>query len=226
MSLEAITLDITFFTSEIKQSFEAQNQVFEKIYRSLGASGIGFGTKTTAFQTIPALNTQSANADLEKLIAFTPVFSRLPEPERSALAASMVRETFEAMKTIVECGVNSEAMYLVGSGVLSLTRIIEGNEVEIARLSTSDHFGAGGLLGDTKTLAKVTTLTPSIVYRLEKKDLMQLVNDRPGFATLMNQELATRKIMAKNAIESHDHEDISEDHLAAWFSGIFRRPAN
>lgn len=102
MSLEAITLDITFFTSEIKQSFEAQNQVFEKIYRSLGASGIGFGTKTTAFQTIPALNTQSANADLEKLIAFTPVFSRLSGPERSALAASLVFRYFSAPRKLAQ----------------------------------------------------------------------------------------------------------------------------
>ena len=225
MSQEGISVDITFFTSEIKQSFDAQNQLFEKIFRSLGAAGIGFGARTTAFlQSNPTSGTVSGNDEIERLVAFTPVFSRLPAPERKAIAALMVPTTYEAKKTVIECGVISEAMYIVGSGVLSLTRDIDGCAVEIARMSTADHFGASGLLGGSKMLAKVTTLTPAIVYRLEKNDLMRLVNDRPGFAAGLNQELAARKLLAVAATESHDDEENSEDHLASWFASIFRRP--
>ncbi len=225
MSQEAVQLDITFFTTEIRQSNEAQNQVYEKIFRKLGASGISFGNRTTAFHAAAVINAQSGYDDVERLIAFTPAFARLPATERSAIAASMVRETFEAKKTVIECGVSSEAMYLVGSGVLSLSREIGGHEVEIARLTSCDHFGAGGLLGGSQTLAKVSTLTPAIVYRLEKQDLLRLLKDRPAFATVLNQDLAARKVMALSAMEAHD-DDMSEDHLAAWFSNIFRRPGD
>jgi len=224
MSQEAIAVDITFFTSEIKQSFDAQNQLFEKIFRSLGVAGIGFGARTTAFQASAIHEAASDKDEVGRLIAFTPIFSHLPVLERAAIAALMVLETFDVNKTVIECGVISEAMYVVGSGVLSLTRNVDGHEMEIARMSTADHFGAGGLLGGSRTLVKVTTLTPAIVYRLEKKDLMRLVNDRPGFAANLNQELAARKLLAVTAMDASDDLDNTEDHLAAWFSNIFRRP--
>ncbi|MET3109064.1 small-conductance mechanosensitive channel/CRP-like cAMP-binding protein [Oxalobacteraceae bacterium GrIS 2.11] len=224
MSQEGIAVDITFFTSEIRQSVDAQNQIYEKIFRSLGAAGIGFGTHTTAFQNNLLQATSSLNDDVERLVAFTPIFARLPVLERKELATLLLRETFDAKQTVVEYGSNTESMYIVGSGVLSLTREVAGHQIEIARMSTADHFGAGGLLGGSQTLAKVTTLTSAVLYRLEKKDLVRLVNDRPGFAAGLNQELAARKIFAMNAMESHDDQQNSEDHLAAWFSSIFRRP--
>lgn len=79
-------------------------------------------------------------------------------------------------------------------------------------------------MGGNQTLAKVRALTSAIVYRLEKKDLMRLVNERPGFAASLNQELEARKLMASAAMESHDDDENSEDRLAAWFSSIFHRP--
>ena len=226
MSQEALVIDITFFTPGIKQSLDAQNQISEKLFRSLGASGIGFGAHTTAFQVNAVPGVSSDHAEAERLLAFTPVFTRLPVLERMAIAALMTRASYESNAIVMECGVNSEAMYVVYSGVLSLTHLVDGHEVEIGRMSAADHVGAGGLLGGGQTVVKVVTLAPTVVYRLDKKDLMQLVKDRPGFAAGLNQELSARKLMADAALESHNDEDNSEDHLAAWFSSIFRRPEN
>ena len=224
ISQEGIAVEITFFTSEINQSFDAQNQVYEKIFRCLGAAGIGLGSRTTALQPMANEKALAAVSDIERLVAFTPAFSRLPESERSAIAASMVRETFDAGATVIECGVKSEAMYVVGSGVLTYTREIGGREVEIARVTTADHFGAGGLLGGSVTVAKVSALTSAVVYRLEKNDLLRLVEARPGFASGLNRELAARQLLARNAIEAHDDGENSEEGLANWFSNLFRRP--
>ncbi len=226
MSQEAIEVDVTFFTSDFNLSFDAQNQIFEKIFRGLGASGIGFGARTTAFQAAPMTEITPGNGEVERLVAFTPVFSRLPASERAAIAALLVREKYEAKETVVACGVESEAMYVVGSGVLSLTRPVSGGYIEIGRMSTADHFGASGLLSAGPTLAKVTALTNAVVYRLEKKDLMKLVTDRPGFAAGLNQELAARKLMTDSALETGGDAQNSEDHLMAWLSSIFQRPVD
>jgi len=224
MSQEAIAVEITFFTSGIDESSDAQNQVYEKIFRCLGAAGIGLGSHTTAFEPDVARSAPSVMGEVERLVAFTPVFSRLPLSERSAIAASMVRETFEPGATVVERGVTSEAMYVVGSGVLSYTREIGRREVEITRMSTADHFGAAGLLGEGPTLEKVSALTPAVVYRLEKKDLMRLVEARPGFAAGLNRERAARQLLAHNVLESHDDEENSEESVANWISNLFHRP--
>jgi CRP-like cAMP-binding protein len=125
---------------------------------------------------------------------------------------------------VIERNVPSKAMYVVGYGVLSYTREVGGREIEITRMSTADHFGASGLLCERPTIARVTSLTPAVVYRLEKEDLMRLVAAMPGFAAGLNRELAARELLTRNAIESHDDEERSEESLVDWFSNLFRRP--
>ena len=74
------------------------------------------------------------------------------------------------------------------------------------------------------TVAKVSALTSAVVYRLEKNDLLRLVEARPGFASGLNRELAARQLLARNAMEAHDDGENSEEGLANWFSNLFRRP--
>ena len=222
MSQEAIAVEITFFTSEVATSSETQNQVYEKIFRCLGAAGIGLGSRTAALTEVVASNALSSMGDVERLVAFTPIFSRLTPPERAAIATAMVRETIEPGNTVLEHGVVSQAMYVVGSGVLSITREIGGREIEITRMSTTDHFGAGGLLGGVPTLAKVSALTRAVVFRLEKADLARLAEARPGFADDLSRELAARRLMGQNAIEAQDSKGSSEESLANWFAQHLR----
>ena len=224
MSREAITAQITFFTPGIDESLHAQNQVYEKIYRCLGAAGIGLGSVTTALNQDATANAPAVAGEVERLVAFTPVFSRLPLSERVAIAASMVRETFEPGAIGIERNVPSKAMYVVGYGVLSYAREVGGREIEITRLSTADHFGAGGLLDERATTARVSALTTAVVYRLEKEDLMRLVASTPGFAAGLNRELAARDLLARNAIDAQGDEEHSEESLSDWFSNLFRRP--
>jgi small-conductance mechanosensitive channel/CRP-like cAMP-binding protein len=224
MSQEGILIEATFFTTEISRSLEAQNQVYEKINRCLGAAGIGLGARTTALPQQPQDLALRSLGEGQRLVAFTPVFARLPASESAAIAASMVREVFEAGSTVIERDRKSEAMYVVYSGVLSATRDVAGTSQEIGRLCATDHFGAAGLLDGRQSTLKVTALTLAVVYRLEKKDLMRLVEAMPGFAAGLNRELAARQLLAHNAADAHDGTLESEDSLANWFANLFRRP--
>jgi len=226
MTQDGILIEATFFTPEIKLSLDAQNQVYEKLFRCLGAAGIGLGSRTTAMQQHAPDGAIPRHSESQRLVAFTPVFSRLPASESAAIAAAMVREVFEAGATIIERNVNSEAMYVVCSGVLSATREVAGQSVEIGRMCATDHFGAAGLLDGRPTAIKVTAITLAVVYRLEKKDLMRLVEAMPGFAAGLNRELAARQLLARSTTDAHDGSVESEDRLANWFSSLFRRPAD
>lgn len=223
MNQDGLSIETTFFTREIKLSLEAQNQVYEKVFRCLGAMGIGFGSRTTALQQRALDPAVLLPGESQRLVTFTPVFSRLPASERAAIASAMVREAFEAGTTIIERDVKSEAMYVVYSGVLSATREIGGQITEIGRMCATDHFGAGGLLNGKPSTVKVTALTLTVVYRLDKKDLLRLVEAMPGFAAGLNRELAARQLLATSP---HTSGPESEDNLANWFSNLFRRPTD
>jgi small-conductance mechanosensitive channel/CRP-like cAMP-binding protein len=224
MSADAIGADITFFTSGFSDSPEAQNQVYEKIFRRLGCAGIGLGSLTTALQPDSNLNGTANLGEAERLLAYTPMFSRLSAAERTAIAGSMTRETFETGKTVMEAAVKSDAMYVVCSGVLSCSSEVGDRQLEITRMSAADHFGAEGLLGERLTGVKVSALTTAILYRLARDDLMRIVEASPGFAAGLNRELAARRIFSHAAMEVQDVGGHSEESLAEWFSNLFRRP--
>jgi len=221
MNQDGLLIETTFFTREIKLSLDAQNQVYEKVFRCLGAAGIGLGSRTSALQQHAPDPALPVPGESQRLVRFTPVFSRLPASESAAIAAAMVREAFEVGTTIIERDVKSEAMYVVYSGVLSATRETGGQTTEIGRMCATDHFGAGGLLNGKPSSVKVTALTLAVVYRLDKKDLMRLVEAMPGFAAGLNRELAARQLLATSP---HTSDLESEDSLANWFSNLFRRP--
>ena len=223
ISREALSVEITFFTSEVAGSADAQNRVYEKIFRSLGAAGIGLGSRISPSAQDAPSRPPTAFEDAERLVAFTPVFLRLTQAERAVIASGMTREIIEPGTTVLKVGIVSQAMYVVGSGVLSATREEAGRTLEIGRLSTTDHFGAGGLLGGTPTLATVAALTRAVVFRLEKNDLAKLVEARPGFADDLSRELAARRLIGSNAIETQDLTGGSEENLAHWFAQYLRR---
>jgi len=224
VSSEAIAIDVTFFTPRFNQGPDALNQVHEKIFRSLGAAGIELGSSTAPWQPDTDRSVKDAPNEVERLLAYTPVFSRLPSSERTAIADSMKREAFDAGKTVMQRGIKSDSMYVVASGVLSCTREAGEREVEITRMSAADHFGADGLVSDSITSAKVVALTAAVVYRLERNELMRIVATSPGFAAGLNTELAARRLLSLGAMKIQDDGDSSEDSLTRWFSSLFRRP--
>jgi CRP-like cAMP-binding protein len=223
MSLESIAADITFFTSGFSESLNAQNQVYEKIFRRLGCAGIGLGSSTTAIQVIGNLNSTDGLSELDRLLVYTPMFSRLSPTERTTIAGSMTRETFDAGKTVMEAGVKSESMYIVASGVLSCSSEVGSRNRELTRMSAADHFGAEALIGERLTGFKVSALTTAILYRLGKADLTRIIEASPGFAAGLNRELAARRLLS-STVENQDVGEHSEESLAEWFSSLFRRP--
>ena len=224
MSLDAIAVDITFFTSGFSESPDAQNQVYEKIFRRLGSAGIRLGSSTTASNADGNLNSTANFSEAEHLLAYTPMFSRLSVAERDSIAKSMTRENFEAGKTVMELGVRSDAMYVISSGVLSCTGEVGDRKLEITRMCAADHFGAEGLLGERLTGVKVSALTTAVLYRLARDDLMRIVEASPGFAAGLNREIAARRLFSDAAMETREVGENSEESLAAWFSDLFRRP--
>ena len=218
MSLEAIMAEITFFTADVATSPETQSQVYEKIFRCLGVAGMTLGSRTTSLKPDLA-NPPPNQTEAERLVVFTPVFKRLPPEERATIASAMVQESIEPGKTVLEPGAVSPAMYVVGSGVLSITNEMD---VEITRLGVTDQFGAAGLLGKAPMSVRVRTLTRTVLFRLEKGDLLRLVGQRPGFADDLSRELAARQSIAQHFLEQMDSKSSSEESLAHWFSQHLR----
>ena len=112
--------------------------------------------------------------------------------ERAALAAKLKKASYEKGDVLVQPDVVLQSLFIVGSGVLSVTRPDNGGEKEWLRFGPGDYFGEMGLLAGKRTTANITALAPSTVYELAKADLRPVLEARPEIAQELSRAMAQR----------------------------------
>ena len=100
--LVALECEIDFFVALFEQGPDAQNEVFDQVYRQCASSSIRLAPPTSAF----ALPPQAAPPDLAdipgRLLRHMAIFASPSESERLALAPLMRRTAFKAGDVLVE----------------------------------------------------------------------------------------------------------------------------
>src|SRR5580704_6343845 len=88
-----------------------------------------------------------------------------------------------------------DAVFYIQKGRAKLTVVSEhGKEVVIAILGVEDFFGEGCLAGQAQRIATVTTLMDSVIMRLEKAAIVQVIQQEPAFSGMFMAHLLARAI--------------------------------
>ena len=88
-----------------------------------------------------------------------------------------------------------DAVFYIQKGKAKLTVVSEqGKEAVIAILGADEFFGEGCLAGQTQRIATVTTMTDSVVARLEKSAILRVIHQEPAFSELFIKHLLGRSI--------------------------------
>ncbi len=89
----------------------------------------------------------------------------------------------------------ADAVFYVQKGKVKLTVVSEqGREAVIAILGTNEFFGEGCLAGQTQRIATVVAMTDSIITRLEKAAIIQVIHQEPTFSEKFIAHLLARSI--------------------------------
>jgi CRP/FNR family transcriptional regulator, cyclic AMP receptor protein len=88
-----------------------------------------------------------------------------------------------------------DAVFYIQKGKAKLTVVSEqGKEAVIAILGADDFFGEGCLAGQAQRIATVTTMTDSVIVRLEKSAIIQVIRQEPAFSELFIAHILGRGI--------------------------------
>ena len=88
-----------------------------------------------------------------------------------------------------------DAVFYIQKGKAKLTVISEqGKEAVIAILGTGDFVGEGCLAGQARRIATVTAMADSVIVRLEKSAIIQVIHEEPAFSELFIAHLLGRSI--------------------------------
>jgi Cyclic nucleotide-binding domain len=134
------------------------------------------------------------------------LFGRVTTRDLSELAGLVREEAYQPGRPIVREGDVGDCMYVIVEGAVHVTRAA----VAVARLTAGDFFGEMSLFDAETRFATVTAATRVRLLRLERRDLLQLMDDQPGIAIAMCQTLSGRVRDLINQIEGRGPKDSSE----------------
>ncbi len=216
-SLDAVALEceLLFFVATIDEWPEAQNEVFDRVYRHCASAGIRLAPPADSALILPPRDPPLALHEIPKrLLERLPIFLPLSNDERLLLAPKMHRRTYKAGDIVVEQGVVSSALCILVSGVLAALKSHDGVDAEVLRYAPGDCFGQASVLTGARTVFKVEALTRTVVYEIAKDDLAPILKARPAIAAELGQIMAMREAAGKDRLSELDGLDRHADDLA------------
>jgi CRP-like cAMP-binding protein len=130
------------------------------------------------------------------------LFADLDDGQLDRLAGLTKEERHPAYKLIFREGDEVDAFYIVQEGMVTVFRDVPGKPQQVvARLEEGGFFGEMGLLNDkARRYASARTAAPTVLLRIEKADLIQVLAANPGLELKFRAEVIRRHGMNVSAL--------------------------
>jgi CRP-like cAMP-binding protein len=197
--LDAVALgcELQFFVPAIELRDDAQNEVFDLVYRHCASAGIRVAPPPDSPYVLPPRIARDPTGTPKRLLERLAIFTPLSDEERVVLAPKMKRRVYKAGDVLVEQGAVAPALFILSAGVLATLQDSAAGEAEVVRLAPGDCFGEASVLTGAVGMFKVTALTRAIVYEIDKDDLAPILKERPAIADELGQILARRQAIGR-----------------------------
>jgi len=216
-SLDAMALEceLEFFVALIEQYPDAQNEVFDLVYRHCASASIRLAPPSGSAFALPPRDAPPDLSDVPKrLLQHLPIFIPLSDAERLALAPKFKRRTFKAGDVLVEQGIVAQALFILTSGVLAALQHNDGEEIEVLRLAPGDCFGQASVMTGAVTTFKVKALTRAVVYEIAKDAIAPILKERPAIAAELSQIMMRREAAGKARLGTFNRAGEHPEHLS------------
>ncbi|MFY1663781.1 mechanosensitive ion channel domain-containing protein [Pseudomonas sp. Pseu.R1] len=156
--LRSVEYEVTGYVKSRDRRSAVRNQLYDLIHRQLAA------TETRADQTRPATR-QSA------VLNTVGALRMLGDDDRAQLEQHMHLGAYAAKDVVLAEGVIPEALYIIESGVMSVSIQRPDGWLEVGRMGPGELFGETGFVDGTPTVGRFCAYTDCMIYRIDKADL-------------------------------------------------------
>ncbi|SDA34776.1 cyclic nucleotide-binding protein [Pseudomonas sp. NFPP10] len=182
--------EISGFVADMGHKREVRNQLFDLAFRHLQASGIGLLSAAE-----PA---QAATLSRPRvLLDASSIFSTLRQDEKDTFSQNMHLQTYRAGETILAQGEVSDHLFIIESGVVSVTMQRDGKPFEAGRMGPGEVIGEAGVVAEQATVAQFAAKTFCSLYRIDNEFLKPCLDARHDINEAMKNLLDFRRHMAQ-----------------------------
>jgi CRP-like cAMP-binding protein len=150
------------------------------------------------------------------------LFESLTAEEVARLAKRLSRHEYEVDQRVLAVDKVPDCLFIIHSGVMSVTLREASGEREIGRAGPGEAFGEEGLLAGLPMHVSITTLTASVVFQLDKDDMTSFLKEHPEVAKQLCQLLARRQDELGQMTTPIPTEHKTGPSLFQWFFGKVR----
>jgi CRP/FNR family transcriptional regulator, cyclic AMP receptor protein len=119
------------------------------------------------------------------------------------IAKGRIISTYRKRDIIFAQGDDAHAVFYIRKGKIKVTVLSkQGKEAVVAILGTDEFVGEGCLIGQPKRLATASAMTDCVTMRVEKTEILRVLQDEPAFS-----QMFVSHILARNARVEEDLVD-------------------
>lgn len=131
--------------------------------------------------------------DLKAFLRQVPLFKAVPQRAIDVAAEAMQLRSFEAGSTLFREGDTGEALYILVSGLVKVSKVdLEGHEKTLAIFQSAEVLGEMALLGEDRRSATALALSKVEVLVLYRDDFLKLLTNYPTINLNLTSTLAQR----------------------------------
>jgi small-conductance mechanosensitive channel len=216
-SVNSIQYEVTAYVDDMAKKAAVNNELYDLCFRHLAAAGIDLRPLA-----VPAQPRASADR-LQRLLSRVELFRTLQGDELESLAAKMTRHEYAPNQLVVASDAVTDYLMIVESGVISVEVTTASGVLEPVRLGPGDALGEAGVLAGLPVRARLTALTQTVIYRLDKADLTPLLKGRPDVGQQMCQLMSQRQDKLLKLGSVPETPALSERTLFDWLRDGMRK---
>jgi small-conductance mechanosensitive channel len=225
LDAQATEFELSFRVKDFATASKAKHEVYDLIYRHAKAAGLSLAqpreaaTFTVGQPISPAAS--AARTTALRLVDSLPLFVSLTEEEKEALAATMTRRTYRKDEVLAAQDTELHSMFIIRTGVVTVSRKQGDVEGELGRLSPGDFFGEAGLFTGIGEHGTVRALTFTVAYEIGQSALAEIIRERPSIADEISVTLSRRATSAAFGTTQELHASSLQS--ASWLSMRIRQ---
>ncbi|RON27676.1 mechanosensitive ion channel family protein [Pseudomonas lini] len=189
-----VEYEISGFVVSMDQKRMVRNLLFDLAFRHLQASGVSLLSSVEP-------NAAAALSRPRALLESSNIFSTLRQEEKETFSQNMKLQTFRAGEMILPAGEVSDHLFIIESGVVSVTLSRGGTKFEAGRMGPGEVIGEAGILSDESALADFSAKTFCTLYRIEKEYLKPCLDARHDISEAMKALFDYRMHAAQTLIQ-------------------------
>jgi putative peptide zinc metalloprotease protein len=116
------------------------------------------------------------NVKYSWLLRGMPIFDELPSQKLDQLATWLEPESLKAEATLFNEGDEGDKFYIVESGEVIISRLVDGQQVEISRREPGEYFGEIALLENRSRTATIRASVDTCLLSLKAEHFQELIS--------------------------------------------------